>query len=75
MRIEKDPYKGYRIYLGDGKQGGYKANNIEEVATAIKHHFENSELGENPDCPLCRAIHEEMAAMARGQSWRTAETK
>ncbi len=28
MRIEKDPYKGYRIYLGDGKRGGYKANNL-----------------------------------------------
>lgn len=72
MRIERDPYQGYQIYLGDGKRGGYKAENIEEVAIAIKHHFENGELGENPKCPLCRAIHQEMAAMARGGSWRTA---
>ncbi|KKN50761.1 hypothetical protein LCGC14_0629310 [marine sediment metagenome] len=72
MRIERDPFKGYRVYLGDGKRGGYKANDEEELIAAVKHHFGKNELGEIPGCPLCRAIHAEMAAMGRGSSWRSA---
>ena len=76
IRIEQDPYSGYRIFLGDGKRGGYQASNIEEASTAVKHHFgsqdEYCRMGNNPNCPLCRAINEEMKAMKQGKSWRTA---
>lgn len=76
MRIEKDPYKGYRIFLGDGKRGGYRAKTLDEVTTALRHYWgkegEVCRLGNNPDCPLCRATNEEMRAMKAGKSWRTA---
>lgn len=76
IRIEQDPMRGYRIFLGDGKRGGYKAKDIEEAATAVKHYFgrqdEYCRMGNNPNCPLCRAINEEMEAMQQGKSWKTA---
>lgn len=73
MKIEKGK-QGYRIFLGDGKREGYKAQNVNEVAIAIKHYFESGgcRMGSNPDCPLCRAINREMEAMKQGKSWVTA---
>ena len=66
MRIERDPIgKGYRIYIGDGKRGGHKAKNSTEVAEAVRHYWENKDLGNNEDCPLCRSINEEMAQMRK----------
>ena len=73
MEIEMES-NYYRISLGDGKRGGYMAHSIIEVCNAINHHWGDSgELGENPDCPLCRAIHSEMKAQRQGKSWRTAK--
>jgi len=73
FKVERDG-QGYRIYLGDGKHGGYKANNAEEVAVALKHYEQEDScgMGENPNCPLCRAINAEMKAMRKGKPWVTA---
>jgi hypothetical protein len=63
FKVIKDPMDRFQISIGVGKI--YGAKDIEEVKEALDHYFVNSDLGNNPKCPLCRAINEEMAARKR----------
>jgi len=66
FKVEKDAIGRYHISIGVGKI--YSTKDIEEVKVALGHYYgdDSCHLGSNPNCPLCRAINEEMEAM----KWR-----
>jgi len=48
---------GYKVSIGDGHRGGYKARDLGEVKVALEHYFQRPpHFGQNGDCPLCRAM-------------------
>ena len=65
FKVEKDAIGRYHISIGVGKI--YSTRDLEEVKTALDHYWgKNScRLGNNPNCPLCRGINQEMAKMNR----------
>lgn len=65
FRVDKDAVDRYHISIGVGKI--YSTRDIEEVKTALAHYYgeDSCRLGNNSNCPLCRAINEEMARMNR----------
>ena len=65
FQVEEDAVGRYRISIGVGEI--YSTRDVEEVKIAIGHYFakDSCHLGNNPNCPLCRAINDEMKAMAR----------
>ena len=65
FKVEKDAVGRYHISIGVGKI--YSTRDIEEVKTALAHYYadKSCRLGNNPNCPLCRAINEEMATIRR----------
>ena len=65
MIIEQDAIGRYHINIGVGKK--YSTRDIEELKTAVEHYYSvgHRGLGSDPNCPLCRAINEEMEAMRR----------
>ncbi len=68
FQVEQDAVGRYHISIGVGKI--YSSRDIEEVKTALGHYYGKGScrLGNNPHCPLCRAINEEAAAMKRKAS-------
>lgn len=65
FKVDKDAAGRYRISIGVGKI--YSTRDIEEVKTALTHYYgkDTCKLGNNPSCPLCRGINDEMEAMRR----------
>ena len=65
MMINQDAVGRYHISIGVGKI--YSTRDIEEVKRAIEHYYSPAHkgFGSDPNCPLCRGINEEMAAMRR----------
>lgn len=46
---------GFKVSLGDGKRGGYRASDIEEVKQTLEHYFRRPWHEQGRDnCPLCR---------------------
>ncbi len=65
FKVEQGAVGRYHISIGVGKI--YSTRDIEEVKIALDHYYKEGSchLGNNPNCPLCRGINEEMAAMRR----------
>ena len=65
FKVDRDAIGRYHISIGVGKR--YSTRDLEEVKTALDHYWGEGKclLGNNPKCPLCRAINEEMAAKSR----------
>ena len=62
--VQSDAVGRYHISIGVGKI--YSTRDIEEVKTALAHCYDKGcRLGENPKCPLCQGINEEMVVMRR----------
>ena len=61
FKVTKDAIGRYHISIGVGRI--YSTRDLEEVKTALDHFWGEKSclLGSNPNCPLCRAINEEMA--------------
>ncbi len=61
FRVTQDAMDRYHISIGVGKI--YSTRDIEEVKVALDHYYnrDSCHSGSNPNCPLCRAINEEMA--------------
>ena len=60
FKVEEDAIGRYHISIGVGKI--YSTKDIEEVKNALTHYFRTPggcKSGNNPACPLCRAINEE----------------
>ena len=64
FKVDKDAVDLYHISIGVGKT--YSTRDINEVKQALEHYYAKHDVF-HPDCPLCRAINEEMAA-ARAKS-------
>ena len=66
FKVDQDAIGRYHISIGVGKV--YSTRDINEVKAALGHYYseDGCRLGNNPNCPLCRAINEEMAKMNRG---------
>ena len=60
FKVEKDAVNRYHISIGVGKI--YSTRSLEETKTALGHYYgqDSCRLGNNPECPLCRAINDEM---------------
>ena len=65
FKVDKDAMDRYHISIGVGKI--YSTRDINEVKAALGHYYgkDGCRAGNNPSCPLCRGINEEMAAMKR----------
>ena len=61
FKVEQDAMGTYHISIGVGKI--YGTRDIEEVKLALGHYYgkDSWRQGNNPKCPLCRAINEEMS--------------
>lgn len=68
FKVDKDAMDIYHISIGVGKI--YRAKDLQEVKIALDHYWakDSCRLGNNSNCPLCRAINEEMARKSRGKS-------
>ena len=65
FKVENDSIGRYHISIGVGKT--YSTRDLDEVHAALDHFYgdRSCRLGNNPKCPLCRGINEEMAKMNR----------
>jgi hypothetical protein len=60
FKVQEDAVGRFHISIGVGKT--YSTKSVEELKTAVGHYFGNDcKLGNNPECPLCRAINKEMS--------------
>lgn len=54
FRVEHDSV-GFKISLSDGKRGGYKARDVDEVVAALRHYYATpAHIVSQDNCPLCR---------------------
>lgn len=58
FKVEQYGYV-FKISIGDGKRGGYRADGLDQVKLALEHYYPPGQLWHatpKAGCPLCPAV-------------------